>query len=201
MNEVWEESFSLNQEMWGFESSKSTIIVNDYFVEKQLKNILIPGIGYGRNAQIFRANGMKVTGIEISKTAISLAHKHFGKELIIHHGSVTDMPFDKVLYDGIYVYALIHLLNKKERLKFIQDCYKQLSNNGYMVFATISKQAQVYKQGTSNEKDQYEVFEGINFFFYDLESIKEEFKDVGLIEITEVDDIFPFYLIKCKKED
>jgi len=29
-----------------------------------LKNILIPGIGYGRNARIFLEQGMAVTGIE-----------------------------------------------------------------------------------------------------------------------------------------
>lgn len=48
-----------------------------------VKNILIPGIGYGRNAQVFRENGMSVTGIEISQTAIDLAKKHFGDDLTI----------------------------------------------------------------------------------------------------------------------
>ena len=28
-----------------------------------MKNILIPGIGYGRNAQVFKENGIEVTGI------------------------------------------------------------------------------------------------------------------------------------------
>lgn len=56
--------------------------------------MLIPGIGYGRNAQIFRDNGMKVTGIEISGTAIEMAKKHYGSDMTIYHGSVTDMPFD-----------------------------------------------------------------------------------------------------------
>ena len=33
------------------------------------------------------------------------------------------MPFDKALYDGIFSYALIHLLNEKERGKLTNDCY------------------------------------------------------------------------------
>ena len=187
--------------MWGFEPAKSTLLVNDFFIQQNVKNILIPGIGYGRNAQIFRENGMAVTGIEISKTAIDLAQKTFGNALFIHHGSVTEMPFDKNLYDGIYCYALIHFLDKEEREKLIQDCYNQLAENGFMIFATISKEAQLYGQGISIGKNRFELAGGLKMFFYDEETIREEFSKVGLIEIMDVNDVYPFYLIKCKKKE
>lgn len=79
MIEFWEEAFKNKQEMWGFNPSKSTVITKDFFVEQKVKSVLIPGIGYGRNAQIFRDNGMTVTGIEISETAIELGKKTFWK--------------------------------------------------------------------------------------------------------------------------
>ncbi|WP_240315498.1 class I SAM-dependent methyltransferase [Aquimarina longa] len=109
-------------------------MTKSFFVESLVKNILIPGIGYGRNAQTFIQNGIKVNGIEISKTAIELAKKHYGNEMTIFHGSVMKMPFDGKKYDGIFCYALIHLLDSKERKKLIQDCYNQLTENGFMVF-------------------------------------------------------------------
>ena len=199
MSEFWEGAFKGNQEMWGFEPARSTVLTSDFFVKNNVKNVLIPGIGYGRNAQIFRDNGMTVTGIEISQTAINLAHKHFGDDLTIHHGSVTEMPFDKNLYDGIYCYALIHLLDKKERAKLIQDCFNQLKDNGCMVFATVTKAAQLYGQGRCIDTDRFEIAGGLKIFFYDMETIQEEFGKAGLIEILEVNDIYPFYLIKCKK--
>ena len=199
MAEFWEESFKVNQEMWGFEPAKSTVLTNDFFVEQKVKNVLIPGIGYGRNAQLFRENGMQVTGIEISKTAIDLAHKHFGEDLHIHHGSATEMPFDENLYDGIYCYALLHLLDKNERKKLIQDYYNQLAENGFMVFATVSKKAPLYGQGIEISKDRFEVFGAVQMYFYDRETIEEDFANAGLFEIEEVNDIYPFYLIKCKK--
>ncbi len=199
MKEFWEESFKKNQEMWGFEPSKSTILTFDFFKKQNLKNILIPGIGYGRNAQIFNNHGMKVTGIEISETAIALAHQHFGTDFFIHHGSVTEMPFDDQQYDGIYAYALIHLLDKSERKKFIQDCYNQLAENGWMVFAVVSKNALIYGQGTAVDTDCFEVFEGVNMFFYDRDSIQAEFGAYGMVEVKEVIDVYPFYLVTCKK--
>lgn len=199
MTEFWEEAFKDKQEMWGLEPAKSTVLTKDFFVAHKVKTVLIPGIGYGRNAQTFRDNKMTVTGIEISKTAIDLAHNHFGNNLTIYNGSVTEMPFDNNLYDGIFCYALIHLLDHAERAKLIDDCYNQLIENGYMVFTTISKQAQTYGQGTCISKDRFEMFGGVKMFFYDRETIEVEFGKSGLFEITEVMENYPFYLIKCKK--
>ncbi|NHA04181.1 class I SAM-dependent methyltransferase [Mucilaginibacter sp. HC2] len=198
--EFWEAAFGEKQEMWGFEPAKSAVLTKDFFVQESIKNILIPGIGYGRNAQIFRDNGIDVTGIEISKTAIDMARKHYGTDMVIHHGSVTDMPFDQNQYDGIFCYALIHLLDSSERQKLIRDCYNQLADNGYMVFTMISKEAHTYKQGKFISQDRYEIFDGVNMFFYDRDSIKSEFNNFGLFEITEISENQPFFLIKCKRE-
>ena len=200
MTEFWEEAFKDKQEMWGFRPSKSTILAKDLFVENKVRTVLIPGIGYGRNAQIFRDNGMTVTGIEISQTAIDLSQKHFGNDLIIYHGSVTEMPFDNNLYDGIFCYGLIYLLDRKEREKLIQDCYNKLTENGLMVFAVITKEAKTYGQGTFISKDRFEMFGGVKIFFYDRETIQEKFGNTGLFEIMEVEENYPFYLIKCRKE-
>jgi hypothetical protein len=52
--------------MWGFEPSDSAIPAKDFFLEKKIKDILLPGVGYGRNAKVFLENGIKVTGIENS---------------------------------------------------------------------------------------------------------------------------------------
>jgi len=198
-DEFWESSFIEKQEMWGFEPAKSAILAKDFFFEKSVKNVLVPGIGYGRNAQIFIDHGMDVTGIEISKTAIEMARKHYGNDMRIYHGSVTDMPFDQQQYDGIFCYALIHLLDSSERSKLISDCYNQLLDGGYMVFTAISKKAQTYGKGLFLSEDRYEVFDGVKLFFYDNTSIHKEFDQAGLFELTEIEESQPFFLVKCKK--
>ena len=63
MTEFWESNFAEKKEVWGFEPAQSAILAKVLFVEKSIKNILIPGIGYGRNAQVFREAGIAVTGI------------------------------------------------------------------------------------------------------------------------------------------
>lgn len=208
MAEFWESSFIEKQMMWGLEPADSAILAKDFFIEKKVKDILIPGIGYGRNAKIFLDSGINVTGIEISKTAIDLARQN-GLDIDIYHGSVTDMPFDNKLYDGIFCYALIHLLNDREREKLIKDCYSQLKPNGYMIFTTVSKKAPMFGKGKQLSKDRFEIMEGVKLFFYDSDSVKREFGKYGLIEFSEIDEPsknrenkppLKFIVVKCKKE-
>lgn len=208
MTEFWEASFIEKQTMWGFEPSDSAILTKDFFLEKNVKDILVPGIGYGRNAKVFMDNGIDVTGIEISQTAIDLARQS-GLDMNVFHGSVTDMPFDIKLYDGIFCYALIHLLDQREREKFIQDCYNQLKPGGYMVFTTVSKKAPMYGKGVQLDTDYFEIMDRVKMFFYDADSIQQDFANYGLVEISEIDEpgknmknkpSINFLFVKCKKE-
>lgn len=126
-------------------------------------------------------HGFNVTGIEISKTAIDLAEKTNGLDIKIHNGSASEMPFDTKTYDGIFCYALIHLLNQKERKKFLKDCFHQLKPYGHMIFTDISKKASVYGNGKQLSKDRFKIMNGLDVFFYDFESAEKYFNIIGLL--------------------
>ena len=68
-----------------------------------------------------------------------------------------------------------------------------------MFFAVVTKEASIYQKGKFISKDRYEIFDGVKMFFYDRESIHAAFDQFGLFEIAEVEEIYPFFLIKCKK--
>ncbi len=208
MTEFWESNFIEKQTIWGFEPAESAIVTKDFFVEEKVKDILIPGIGYGRNAKVFLDAGMTVMGIEISKTAIELLRTQNNLDIPVYHGSVTDMPFDSKRYEGIFSYALIHLLDENERRKFIKDCYNQLKLGGTMVFSTISKNDPMYGSGQELSKDWFEMPSGAKLFFYDPDSIKQEFGNYGLMDFYEIDEpvklkedhsLMKFTIIKCRK--
>ncbi|MBN2349104.1 MAG: class I SAM-dependent methyltransferase [Bacteroidales bacterium] len=207
MAEFWEQKFIDEKTTWGFEPSDSALMAKEFFAGKGIKKILIPGVGYGRNALAFYNHGFDITGIEISQTAINLA-KENNLNFPIFCGSVTDMPFDHSKYEGIFCYALIHLLNKYERKKFLAACFNQLLPGGYMIFTVVSKKSEMYGDGRVLSTDRFRVLKGLNVFFYDETSVKREFGDVGLFEFYEMDepikhmkDMSPLkcILIKCKK--
>jgi len=197
MIEFWESKFKNEGAMWKFEPSDSL----------KFKSIFIPGIGYGRNARIFIENGFKVTGIEISKSAIDLAKKN-GINCRIHHGSVTSMPFDNQQYDSVFCYALIHLLNKPERKAFLRSCFNQLRPEGLMMFTVATKETGMYGDGKYLSRNRFEVAKGLRVYFYDSESILREFTNFGLIDYREIEEPIKFMdgqnpiklaLVTCKK--
>ncbi len=203
MTEFWEAAFAEKQLMWGWEPTLSAVYARDLFARSGAKRVLIPGIGYGRNAKTFLEREMTVTGIEISATAVALARAHFGLEVTIHHGSVGDMPFDDQLYDGIFSFGLIYLLSPTARAKLIEDCYRQLSAGGHMIFTVISKEAPMYGQGPKLGDDCYERLPGLPMFFYDDDSVRREFGGSGLVEsfrtVEPTGGGFPFINVVCAK--
>ena len=187
--------------------SDAALLALDLFNANGIHEILIPGFGYGRNARVFVENGLTVTGIEISQSAIEMA-KANGMDCTIHHGSVTSMPFDNKQFDGIFCYALIHLLNKEERNAFLKACYHQLKEEGLMVFVVASTQMSMYGSGRYISKDRYAVSEGLNVFFYNDQAVTEEFADFGLISSSDIEepvkymsgyDPMKLKLVVCKK--
>ena len=207
MIEFWESKFKNEGAMWKFEPSDSAILALNLFKSLKFKSIFIPGIGYGRNARIFIENGFKVTGIEISKSAIDLAKKN-GINCRIHHGSVTSMPFDNQQYDSVFCYALIHLLNKPERKAFLRSCFNQLRPEGLMMFTVATKETGMYGDGKYLSRNRFEVAKGLRVYFYDSESILREFTNFGLIDYREIEEPLKFMdgqnpiklaLVTCKK--
>lgn len=170
--------------MWGLEATDASIETKDFFLEHNIKDILIPGIGYGRNAVPFLENNIQVTGIEISQSGIDLSRK-LGCNIPIHHGPVSDMPFDNHKFDGIFCYALLHLLDEAGRAKFIKDCYNQLKPGGYMIFYTVSKKDEMYGQGIKISENTYKRGPDIEMFFYDEKQAIKDFSPYGFIQCEE----------------
>lgn len=189
--EYWESRFKNEGAMWNFEPAESAIIALELFKSEKINRILIPGFGYGRNAKLFLDNGFGVTGIEISKSAIELARSN-GLECTIHQGSVTSMPFDNEMYNGIFCYALLHLLNKTERKKFLDKCNNQLVKNGLMLFVVASKDNSLFGNGKYISKDRFEIAKGLRVYFYDCISVLNEFSDLGMTECRDFEEPVKF---------
>ncbi|MCL4269663.1 MAG: hypothetical protein KJZ72_08960, partial [Anaerolineales bacterium] len=63
--------------------------------------------------------------------------------------------------------------------------------------------ASTYGVGKKLGKDLFKTKDGVELFFYDEESIKEEFERFGLVEATIVEEVptTKFWKIVCRKDD
>ncbi|WP_066759309.1 class I SAM-dependent methyltransferase [Crocinitomix algicola] len=196
----WERHFREKKKMWGLTPANSALIISELFNNENFTNILIPGFGYGRNALPFLTYGAKVTGIEISESALNLRSEEWNENLKIHLGSVSEMPFDKQVFDGIYCHGLIHLLDQVECKKFINACYNQLKMGGIMTFTGISKHDLSYGKGEQISEDRFETHPGVYIQFFDLKKLKSLFSGYGIVSIEPINEGQEMFLIKCLKE-
>ena len=77
-----------------------------------------------------------------------------------------------------------------------------------MIFTVVSKKASMYGNGKQLSKDRFKIMKGLNVFFYDSDSVRQEFEQLGLEEFTEIDEPIkhmenepPLHciLVKCKR--
>jgi len=57
--EYWDKRFRSEGKIWGDQPSQSALIALKYFETRNIKSILVPGSGYGRNTKLFSENSIK----------------------------------------------------------------------------------------------------------------------------------------------
>ena len=119
--EYWDGRYAAEGKIWGDSPSQSARDALKLFLTNNVKSILVPGSGYGRNTRLFSTAGLDVTGIEISETAYKMAGQ-FDPRSKFYRGTVLDMSFDNRRYDAIYCFNVLHLFRQQGRELFLQQC-------------------------------------------------------------------------------
>lgn len=145
------------------------------FLKKQKKlklenlNVVDLGCGTGRNSNYLAELGNNVIGIEISKTALSLAKNRSGK---IKFGQVEYILGDigeqfKIKSDWadlILDVTTSNSLDEKGREVYLNECRRVIKNSGYMFVRALCKDGNknvknLLKDSPGNEYDTYIIKE------------------------------------------
>jgi SAM-dependent methyltransferase len=176
MKEYWNSRFSKEEKIWGVLPSKTAYIALKLFQKNNIKKVLIPGIGYGRNSKLFSDNDFQVVGIEISEIAYEMA-KLFDPKSKIILGSILDMPLNDELFDAIYCYNTLHLFLKRERTFILKNCYESLKKGGFVFFAVFSDKEKSYGEGKKIEENTFESKPGRPVHYFSKNDLIHHFKD------------------------
>ena len=191
--QYWNERFDRESYVWGKKPSKSAVLARKLFSEQNVQKILIPGVGYGRNAKIFTDNGFTVTGIEISDNACRLAEDFDPKTKIIKGDilSLGDRGFPSLRqgsFDAIYCFNVLHLFKKEDRKKFLQQCSQLLGKSGYLFFVVFSEQESSFGCGQQVEKNTFISKPGRPVHYFTHRDLREHFNDLAIIKTGIVKD-------------
>lgn len=187
MHGFWQNRFTREGKVWGDRPSKTAAYALRLFQDLQIRDILVPGAGYGRNTRLFSENGYRVTGVELSEEAVSLA-RQFDPKTRHMAGSILDMPFPEQSFDAIYCFNVLHLFRERERAQLISKCYDWLTPCGYAFFTAFSMDEPSCGKGPELEKNTFESKQGRPTHYFSDEDIRHHFRDFNLLETGMMED-------------
>jgi 2-polyprenyl-3-methyl-5-hydroxy-6-metoxy-1,4-benzoquinol methylase len=188
--DFWNNRFIDRKIIWGIEPSKIAIDCEKIFKENNIKDILVMGIGYGRNGKYFTEKGYCVDGIEISDEAIYIG-KTFAPEINFIKGNILDIKLDKN-YDFIFCYDIMQLFLKHERQKIIENCINHCKNNGMIMISCLSKMDILFGIGNQFEENTFEFNKDLTIHFSDeieMNNINNKLKTIKLDYVIEKDNV------------
>jgi len=188
MKEYWEKRFLSEGLIWGEQPSKTASHAKDLFLNFDVRTVLVPGAGYGRNTKLL-SNDFEVDAIEISSEAILLACQWDVRSCFIE-GSIFDSSVTNKQYDAVYCYDLLHLFTTFDRAKLIQRCMEHLQQAGFFYFTCFSDEDASFGMGSEIEKNTFEYKKGKFAHFFDDDDLRNHFKETNIIETGQIEENF-----------
>ena len=181
MEIYWNRRFINEKMIWGIEPSKIAIECTKIFKENKIKNVLIMGIGYGRNGKVFVDHGFIVDGVELSEEAIILG-RQFCSEINFIGGSALDIKLDKK-YDAIFCYSILHLFREDDRKKLLDNCIYHCVGGGLIAVSCCSIKDKTYGIGKIIEENTFEIKQGKIMHFFQEEEMVNLNKELKCIKL------------------
>jgi len=187
MRSYWDDRFRKEGYVWGTSPSTTVEHALTFFRKDNVKTVLVPGAGYGRNTRFFSSAGFKVTGVEISEVACGMA-KNFDPQTIFYCRSALDMPLNFGIFDAVYCFNTLHLFLERDRKRFLEECTRKLKDNGLFYCTVFSEKEENFGKGKEVEKNTFESRPGRPAHYFTEDDLREHFKAFSVLESGMIQD-------------
>lgn len=169
MREVWEASFEEQIRSHAYNTAPVEALVRSvsYYLRDRYSEAQIPGLhfmelgcGAGPNLVWLAARGVKVSGVDISPTALSLAreslehHGHAGRVERLVEGSISDMPeFADASLDGVIESCVLQHLPNEDRLAAFREIDRVVKPGGVFVGHVLAQGHTVFQDKRDAQLD------------------------------------------------
>lgn len=133
--------------------------------------------------------GYKVTGIDISRTAIQTARERaqargFHPDLNVLDILMDDLPDD--VYDAVFLHHVLGSMWKEERIEAIKKVISSIKPGGELSFIDFSVNDMRYGEGQEVEKDTFMKGSGFIQHYFTTDEAKELISDLEAIRVEEI---------------
>lgn len=187
MENYWDSRYRKENKIWGESPSRTARRALELFRRNNIRKLLVPGSGYGRNTRLFSAAGLEVTGVEVSTVASELA-REFDPLSKCYCASVLDMSFLNDIYDAVYCFNTLHLFRENDRKKCISQCLEKTVGGGLLYFTVFSENDPGFGKGQEVEENTFESKPGRPAHYFTGNDLKSHFTGMDLIETSLAED-------------
>jgi SAM-dependent methyltransferase len=166
MRTTWEKSFQEQIERQAYNTAPVEAVVRTvaYYLRAKCPEgvpedlaFLEMGCGAGPNLVWLGRRGIRISGVDISPTALQLAHRNLTCEGLEHRigklleGSVTSVPFADSHFDGIIEACVFQHLDRDDRERAFHEVRRLLKPGGVFVGYMLDRGHSTYQLKKSGE--------------------------------------------------
>ena len=190
----WDEVFAQNPAFFGEEPSNLAQISLDLFRKEGTRSVLELGCGQGRDTFLFARNGLEVTALDYSETAVSVVKEKIKTADLAYrvhtqtHNVKEPLPFSDNSFDACFSHMLLCMELSTAEISFIlRETHRILKPRGLAVYSVRSKFDKHYQTGTHLSEDMYEIG-GFVVHFFTEEKIKKLARGYDILEIGRLEE-------------
>ncbi len=186
MSGYWDERFGAEGRIWGDAPGATAALAEEAFRRAGARTVLVPGAGYGRNAELFSRAGYGVTGVEISGEALRLAPVDSTATYV--QGSILDVDLPRGAFDAVYCFNVLHLFRLASRRAFLEKCLGALKPGGMAFFVVFSDREPQFGRGSEVEEGTFESKPGRPVHFYTDAGLRAELAGWEILETGSLEE-------------
>ncbi len=163
VDKYWEEFYASKGEFENLPPSQFSVFAMSEI--RDLDTLIIEfGCGNGRDSAFFSKYGMKLIGIDSSKSAINICKSMKLENAEFHQAIASDKAILKKIKDQtldssdgptIYARFFLHAINKKEETEFLLNCKNLIDKGGRIFLEFRTEKDERLQKITSNHYRRY----------------------------------------------
>ncbi len=143
------------------------------------------GCGNGKTAMALIDMGIRVTGVDFSRSAIDMCSDIEGEFVC---SRVDSLPFPDDSFDGALAFHVLEHLDDKELADTVSELRRVVRDGGHILIKAFSRNDMRSEKGESIDENTFVRGNGIRYHYFTEDELRDAFVHMECVSIATVDE-------------